>query len=107
MRVNHLLTTAGAAQHKKAENLNEEMDKKDDNRATSVQWCWHWKRGHWRAEDAPSVDVKEKIKKVASMKKKRSSKEVDAAAKAVYLVCIFMKFLLISNKERACLFKKS
>ena len=32
-------------------------------------------------EDEP-VDVKEKIKKVASMKKKKSSKELDAAAKA-------------------------
>lgn len=32
-------------------------------------------------EDAASVDVKERIKKVASMKKKKSSKEMDAAAK--------------------------
>nr|CAB3460404.1 unnamed protein product [Digitaria exilis] len=32
-------------------------------------------------EDTASVDVKERIKKVASMKKKKSSKEMDAAAK--------------------------
>lgn len=32
--------------------------------------------------DTPAVDVKEKIKKVASIKKKKSSKEMDAAAKA-------------------------
>lgn len=32
-------------------------------------------------EDVASVDVKERIKKVASMKKKKSSKEMDAAAK--------------------------
>lgn len=34
------------------------------------------------AEDGVSVDVKEKIKKVQSMRKKKSSKEMDAAAKA-------------------------
>ncbi|MBA0633159.1 hypothetical protein Godav_001800, partial [Gossypium davidsonii] len=33
-------------------------------------------------EDASAVDVKERLKKVASMKKKKSSKEMDAAAKA-------------------------
>ncbi|KAJ7958707.1 stress response protein NST1-like [Quillaja saponaria] len=33
-------------------------------------------------EDSSVVDVKERIKKVASMKKKKSSKEMDAAAKA-------------------------
>ncbi|KAH7657298.1 hypothetical protein IHE45_17G013000 [Dioscorea alata] len=33
-------------------------------------------------KDEPAVDVKEKIKKVASMKKKKSSKEMDPAAKA-------------------------
>lgn len=32
-------------------------------------------------EDTASVDVKERLKKVASMKKKKSSKEMDAAAK--------------------------
>jgi hypothetical protein len=32
-------------------------------------------------EDTAAVDVKERIKKVASMKKKKSSKELDAAAK--------------------------
>jgi hypothetical protein len=32
-------------------------------------------------KDIVSVDVKERIKKVASMKKKKSSKEMDAAAK--------------------------
>ncbi|CAL5400337.1 unnamed protein product [Camellia sinensis] len=34
------------------------------------------------AEDTSVVDVKEKMKKVASMKKKKSSKEMDAAARA-------------------------
>ncbi|XP_039144065.1 LOW QUALITY PROTEIN: uncharacterized protein LOC120281264 [Dioscorea cayenensis subsp. rotundata] len=33
-------------------------------------------------KDAPAVDVKEKIKKVGSIKKKKSSKEMDPAAKA-------------------------
>lgn len=33
-------------------------------------------------EDASAVDVKERLKKMASMKKKKSSKEMDAAAKA-------------------------
>ncbi|PPR96239.1 hypothetical protein GOBAR_AA24423 [Gossypium barbadense] len=33
-------------------------------------------------EDASAIDVKERLKKVASMKKKKSSKEMDAAAKA-------------------------
>lgn len=33
-------------------------------------------------EDAAAVDVKERIKKVASMKKKKSNKDTDSAAKA-------------------------
>lgn len=32
------------------------------------------------SEDAPALDVKERLKKMASMKKKKSSKEMDAAA---------------------------
>ncbi|XP_019463316.1 PREDICTED: stress response protein NST1 isoform X2 [Lupinus angustifolius] len=35
-----------------------------------------------KAEDATAIDVKERLKKVASMKKKKSSKEMDAAARA-------------------------
>jgi hypothetical protein len=37
--------------------------------------------GSEKVEDICSIDVKERLKKVASLKKKKSSKEMDAAAR--------------------------
>ena len=37
--------------------------------------------GSEKAEDIRSIDVRERLKKVVSLKKKKSSKEIDAAAR--------------------------
>ncbi|KAL4397918.1 hypothetical protein S83_002424 [Arachis hypogaea] len=50
--------------------------------------------GTGKAEDAPVTDVKEWHKKVASVKKKKSSKEMDAAARSARLAVA--KFLFVS-----------
>ncbi|XP_044464341.1 ABC transporter F family member 4-like isoform X2 [Mangifera indica] len=98
----------GVAQEKKGED-NEDFEKKDDGPAESKTAKKKKKKdksvkeakdlsenqpdganagggtdetaGTKKAEDT-SIDVKERLKKVASMKKKKSSKEMDAAARA-------------------------
>ncbi|KAL1372319.1 hypothetical protein AAHE18_01G195400 [Arachis hypogaea] len=53
--------------------------------------------GTGKAEDAPVTDVKEWHKKVASVKKKKSSKEMDAAARSARLAVA--KFANFNRKE--------
>ncbi|CAN6699501.1 unnamed protein product [Malus baccata var. baccata] len=100
----------GIAQEKKAENLNGDVDKKENVTGESKGAKKKKKKdksakepkepqdqpdgtnggsaatdenaGTEKGEDACAGDVKERLKKVASMKKKKSSKEMDAAARA-------------------------
>ncbi|KAG9140817.1 hypothetical protein Leryth_022547 [Lithospermum erythrorhizon] len=100
----------GDSQEKKAENLNGEVDKKEnvasgesknakkkkkkDKTAKDAKEQQEKPNGNEvgngadetllsvKADEAPAVDMKEKLKKVAAAKKKKSSKEMDAAAKA-------------------------
>ncbi|KAG6526269.1 hypothetical protein ZIOFF_016251 [Zingiber officinale] len=51
-------------------------------------------------EDASAVDVKERIKKVASMRKKKSSKEMDAAAKAAAVEAAARSARLAAAKKK-------
>jgi hypothetical protein len=51
-------------------------------------------------KDTISVDVKERIKKVASMKKKKSSKEMDAAAKIAEAAARSAKLAVAKKKEK-------
>ncbi|KAF6988560.1 hypothetical protein CFC21_006077 [Triticum aestivum] len=51
-------------------------------------------------EDVASVDVKERIKKVASMKKKKSSKEMDAAAKIAASEAAARRAKLVAAKKK-------
>ncbi|KAG9160716.1 hypothetical protein Leryth_022301 [Lithospermum erythrorhizon] len=100
----------GDSQGKKIENLNGEVDKKENVPAGESRSAKKKKKkdkstkdakeqqekpngnevgnaadeavSSEKAEEAPTGDVKEKLKKVASAKKKKSGKEMDAAAKA-------------------------
>ncbi|VAH15161.1 unnamed protein product [Triticum turgidum subsp. durum] len=51
-------------------------------------------------EDVASVDVKERIKKVASMKKKKSSKEMDAVAKIAASEAAARRAKLVAAKKK-------
>eukprot|EP00268_Persea_americana_P005875 TRINITY_DN1202_c0_g1_i1.p1 TRINITY_DN1202_c0_g1~~TRINITY_DN1202_c0_g1_i1.p1 ORF type:complete len:320 (+),score=117.62 TRINITY_DN1202_c0_g1_i1:801-1760(+) len=51
-------------------------------------------------EDTPSIDVKERIKKVTSMKKKKSNKELDAAAKAAAMEAAARSARLAAAKKK-------
>ncbi|XP_060963273.1 uncharacterized protein LOC133032800 [Cannabis sativa] len=97
----------GAAREKKEENLNGEVDKKENageskfgrkkkkkDKLKETRESQDQPDGSdvgnvadetveaEKAEDLSAVDVKERLKKVTSMKKKKSSKEMDAAARA-------------------------
>ncbi|XP_043725310.1 DNA ligase 1-like [Telopea speciosissima] len=51
-------------------------------------------------EDASAIDVKERLKKVASMKKKKSSKEMDAAARAAAVEAAARSARLAAAKKK-------
>ncbi|KAK9274021.1 hypothetical protein L1049_018835 [Liquidambar formosana] len=51
-------------------------------------------------EDASVVDVKERLKKMASMKKKKSSKEMDAAARAAAIEAAARSARLAAAKKK-------
>ncbi|ONH98066.1 hypothetical protein PRUPE_7G226700 [Prunus persica] len=100
--------SSGIAQEKKVENLNGEVDKKENATGESKSAKKKKKKdkslkepkespdqpdgidvaaadedaGTDKGENTSAGDVKERLKKVASMKKKKSSKEMDAAARA-------------------------
>lgn len=58
----------------------ESLDQPNNSDATNGQY--EAAGAEQTEEDASAVDVKERLKKMASLKKKKSSKEMDAAAKA-------------------------
>ncbi|CAL9123419.1 unnamed protein product [Musa acuminata var. zebrina] len=53
-----------------------------------------------REEDAPAVDVKERLKKVTSTKKKKSNRETDAAAKAAAVEAAARSARLAAAKKK-------
>lgn len=72
-----------AKKKKKKDKLSKESkEQQDQPSGTEVGSGADENVGSEKAVDGPSVDIKEKIKKVASVKKKKCSKEMDAAAKA-------------------------
>ncbi|KAG6501223.1 hypothetical protein ZIOFF_041101 [Zingiber officinale] len=76
----------------KKEKSSKEQEEQDQNQ----------EKGDIEAEeaDASAVDVKERIKKVASMRKKKSSKEMDAAAKAAAIEAAARSAKLAAAKKK-------
>ncbi|XP_028055148.1 uncharacterized protein LOC114259333 [Camellia sinensis] len=66
---------------KKDKSSKEALEQQDEPNGADTTNGTDEAAGTEKAEDT-SIDVKEKVKKVASMKKKKSSKEMDAAARA-------------------------
>ncbi|XP_020239230.1 46 kDa FK506-binding nuclear protein [Cajanus cajan] len=67
---------------KKDKSSKEQKESQDQSDGMDVGSKTSETAGIEKAEDVSSIDVKERLKKVTSMKKKKSSKEMDAAARA-------------------------
>ncbi|RXH74587.1 hypothetical protein DVH24_029308 [Malus domestica] len=120
--------SSGVTQEKKVENQNGDVDKKENATGESKSAKKKKKKdksskepkesqdqpdgtnggsaaadentGTDKGEDASSGDVKERLKKVASMKKKKSSKEMDAAARAAASEAAARNARLAASKKK-------
>ncbi|TQD92258.1 hypothetical protein C1H46_022140 [Malus baccata] len=120
--------SSGVTQEKKVENQNGDVDKKENATGESKSAKKKKKKdksskepkesqdqpdgtnggsaaadentGTDKGEDASTGDVKERLKKVASMKKKKSSKEMDAAARAAASEAAARNARLAASKKK-------